>query len=1029
MQAKGLIRAFIIALVVVCLYQLLFSFLAKRVESNAADTAQQRIEKQYKGMNLSQDSLKKLAIVEKSRFLDSVSNKPVYDLGFTQITYQDLLKYQINLGLDLQGGMSVVLQVSIEDLLKAMSNDSKDPNFIYALNEARKLQQSSDEDYITLFARAFQQKAGNKNSMSAIFATIGNEKNIKFGDPDDKVIEELRRSAEAAVDQTYNIVRARIDGLGVSNPNISKQPTTDRIIIELPGIDNPERARKLLQSTAKLEFWDTYDNQEIYPYLVEANNVIAEKLGYIEDSTKEDTTSIAADSSIEDSSIATLGTDSSNNPLASNDTGNILSKPAAKDTTKKNDDDKKFPLIGGANSLLSPNIMANQAGQYSLGEGPVVAIAFKNNRDKVNKYLEDPEVKAVLPRDLKLFWSAKANEGSYQLYAIKTGNDEDKAPLTGEVIEDATSDLGESGGFEVSIVMNEEGAEIWQNLTRKNSQPDNKRGIAITLDNQVLTAPVPKNEIPGGRSVITGNFTAAEAKDLASIIKAGKLPAPADIIEEEVVGPTLGKESINKGITSLVVGFLCVIGFMAFYYSSSSFVAILSLLLNMLFVAGALASFQAALTLPGMAGVLLTIAMAVDANVVIYERIREELEKGKGIKIAVADGYSKSYSAIIDANLTAIITGFILLFFGLGPVKGFAVIFVIGIMSSMITAVLFSRLLMDSWIQNDRVIKFGTKLTSGAFKHINIDFLGRKKMTYIISGLIIVGGLTSMFTKGFELGVDFTGGRTYDIKFDQPANTAQITSKLADQFEGKAPVVKTFGGANQVRITTSYKIDEQGKQVDSLVELKLYEGLKDMYSPVPSFDEFHKTRKLQSSKVGAAIADDILKTSVYAGVLAILFIFFWIFIRFRKYQYGVGAVVATLHDAFVMLSVFSILAGLMPFSLEIDQHFIAAILTIIGYSINDTVIVFDRIREYFREHPTKDAKTIANMAINDTLSRTIMTSFITFMVVTILFIFGGEMIRGFAFALMIGIIVGTYSSIFIASPVVIDLAKDDKDLR
>ena len=1027
MQAKGLIKVLIFSLLAVCFYQLFYFALAKKVEGNALAAAKAKVAT-LDTTKVKADSIGTLVLQEKARYLDSLGNKPVYNFGLYKVGYPDLLRYQINLGLDLQGGMSMVLQVSVKDMLKNMSNDNKDPKFLAALEEADKASLKSADDYITLFAKAYQKQTGNTNSMNTVFATRENSDVIKFGDNDEKVLKEIRKQADGAVEKTYEIIRSRIDGLGVSSPNISKQAGTNRILIELPGIDNPERARAIVQSQAKLEFWETWENKDASPFLSEANKLLAAHLGLADDTTKKADTTAAAAAIDTAKKETTASTDTAKSALD-------LLKSAPTDTAKANaasagvkkDDEKKFPLVGGSNSVMFPALQQSEkGGQYTYAEGCVVAKCYKTNRAKADYYLNMEVVKSALPKDMKLLWSNKADDnGMYELYAIKTRANDDKAPLTGDVISDANSDLGQRGEYEVTMKMNEEGAQTWKNLTRANI----KKFVAIVIDDQVLTAPRVNEEIPGGNSQITGRFSAQEAKDLASIIKAGKLPAPANIVEEEVVGGTLSGESARQGVMSLVIGFFAVVVFMIFYYSSAGIIANIALLLNLIFIAGALSSFQAALTLPGMAGIVLTIGMAVDANVVIFERIREELERGKGLKLAIADGFSRSYSAIIDANVTTLVTGFILLYFGLGPVKGFAVILVIGIISSMITAVLVSRLLMDRATENEGKISFYTSMTKGLFKHINFDFIGQRKITYTISSLIVVVGLASMIFRGFEMGVDFTGGRTYDIVFDKTANTGEIATRLEAQFDHKAPSVKTFGGAKQVRITTSYLVEKNGKEYDSLVQTKLYAGLKDLYTTPPTQEAFIKNNILKSMKVGASIANDILSTAVMAGGIAIVFIFLYIFVRFRRYQYGAGAVVATLHDAFVILALFSLLKGLLPFSLEIDQHFIAAILTIIGYSINDTVIVFDRIREYFHEYPTKTSKEIANLAINHTLSRTIMTSFTVFLVVFILFVFGGHMIRGFAFALLVGVLVGTYSSIFIAAPVVVDLAKDDKQLK
>lgn len=1030
MQGKGLIKFFIIALLVVCLFQLLFSVIAWRVENKATDYASEKVFTGGKTMESVQgtpeaDSLTKEVASYRRRYLDSVSKENVVDLPLLKFTYEQVKKQQIKLGLDLKGGMSVVLQVSEEAIIKAMSNNSKDSTFLKALKNSVDQQKTTQEGLVTVFGREFQ-KLDPGAKLAAIFATPENP-DIGFNSTNEEVLAAIQRQVDGSVSQTFSTVRSRIDAFGVAGPNLTLQESTGRIFIELPGVDNPDAARKLLQSTAKLEFWETFQVSELINKVAEANKLLVSILGLV-DSSKLDTTATAGLDSLlglKADTTATAVTPDSNNASA------LDSLLGSSDTTKKDELAQQAASQNPLFSVLIPPV--NESGQLVVSPNDAtIGFARPQDRAKVNQYLSYEQIRALFPKNIKFLWGAKPNEnGFFPLYAIKTRPNEDRAPLEGDVIRDASQDIDQSKGVSevvVEMAMNSEGAKTWKRLTAENSpKTSGERGkcIAIVMDDVVYTAPEVRSEIPNGRSQITGNFTISEAKALASIIKAGKLPAPAKIIQEEVVGPTLGKESIRAGLMSMVMGFLAVVLFMVLYYNTSGLIADVALILNLIFIVGVLASYGAALTLPGMAGIVLTLGMAVDANVIINERIREELAKGKGLRLAVADGYSGSYSAIIDGNLTTLITAIILMFYGLGPVKGFATTLTIGLISSMITAVLVARLLTENVLSREKTIKFTTKLSENVFRNANFDFVGKRKYAYIFSGILTVVGLISIFTKGFELGVDFKGGRSYVVRFDKPVSTQDVSSKLNDVF-GAYPVVKTYGSSNQVMITTAYMIDNADTKTDSLVEAKLFEGLKPMYDKDLTSQQFAKEYKIQSIKVGPAIADDIKSGAFKAGLLSILAIFIYIVFRFKTWQFGLGAIAATVHDSLVMLSVFSIFGGMLPFSTEVDQTFIAALLTIIGYSVNDTVVVFDRLREYIALHPTKDFKTVINMAINSTLGRTTMTSLTTMIVAVVLFIFGGEVIRGFCFALMIGIAIGTYSSIFVATPIVVDLHKKEK---
>ncbi len=998
MQAKGLVKFFGIALVLVCLYQLSFTFFANRVEGQAQSYAEDKVA----AVSDPVEQAKQLS-EQKRRYLDSVSTEQVVNLGVTSFTYKELKERQLNLGLDLQGGMSVVLQVSLQELIQSMSNESQDPTFLAALKRANELQRNSQEDYVTLFGQAFEAEQAD-GRLAAIFATPEYGDRINFQSSNEDVLKVIKEEADGAVSRTFEILRARIDKFGVAQPNINLQPSTGRIVVELPGVDDPERVRKLLQATAKLEFWEMYENSnEFSRMLTDADKAVKESLDIESGTTDTAPTPDEADVAEVDST-ATDAADSENDEV------NLLGDGGEEGDTTQTDLAKSNPLF----SVLQP----------SPNAGPVVGYVNGADTATLNKYLKIPDVKTAFPPNLKLLLDAKAiadeeNPNVFPVYAIKSRFNDFKAPMEGDVITDARQDIDYNQQVVVSMTMNSEGASMWKKLTRENIQ----KPVAIVLDDKVYSAPIVQAEIGGGQSQITGQFDVTEAQDLANILKAGKLPAPARIVEEAVVGPTLGKKSVSAGLWSLIAGVILVLLFMVFYYNTGGVVANIALLLNLFLVVGVLAAFGAALTLPGMAGIVLTIGMAVDANVIIFERIREELAKGSGFKKAIADGYSKSYSAIIDANVTTLITAVILFYFGLGPVLGFATVLIIGIFSSLFTAVLITRLLIDWWLGKGKSLSYATGLTKNAFKNLNIDFVNRRKVFYMISGAILLVGLLSIFTRGWQQGVDFKGGYNYVIQFPQNVSTSEIRNATkGEAILGAEPMVRTYGSGDQVKLTTSYLIDSTDPKAGDMVTGKLYEGLKEIAGN-PSYEDFIAKNILSSQKVGPTIADDIKRGAFWATIFALLGIFLYILARFRRWQFGLAAVLTIAHDTLFLLSIFSLFEGILPFSLEIDQNFIAALLTVIGYSINDTVVVFDRIREYLNLYPKKDEKLVINEAINSTLSRTIITSLTTLLVVFILFIFGGEVIRGFAFALLIGIIVGTYSSICVATPLVVDLSE------
>ncbi len=987
MKAKGLIRFFVIAFALVCLYQLSFTLVTSNVEKKAKAYA------------------KGDATLER-RYLDSLSDVTVYNLFIRKFTYQQAKEQQLNLGLDLQGGMNVVMEVSVVDVIRALSNFSKDATFNKALELAAQRQANSQLDYVTLFEQSFTELDPN-GKLAAIFATRENQGKIDYNSSNAQVMEVIRTETEGAIDRSFNILRTRIDKFGVTSPNIQRQQGTGRIIIELPGVDNPERVRRLLQGSAKLEFWETYESAEILERLFEVNKMLGDrnKLKGNTDSTGKATTT-----------AATADTSKKQDDLLSQ-----IAEKESTDTSAGGLDQAKAQAENPLFAVLMPAVFQAEDGSTRAADGPAVGSASIRDTAKVNAYLNMPEVKSMLPRNLRLLWTVKGRgEGNkfLDLVAIKARANDSRAPLEGDVITDARESIDNFGQVEVSMTMNAEGAKTWRRLTADNIE----RSIAIVLDDYVYSYPNVKSEISGGMSSISGNFTADEAKDLANILKAGKLPAPARIVEEAIVGPSLGAEAIRSGVISMVAGLLLVVLFMVAYYGSGGIIANVALLANIFFIFGVLASLQAVLTLPGIAGIVLTIGMSVDANVLIFERIREEMRKGKSLRQGIIDGFNHAYSSIIDANVTTILVGIILYSFGTGPIRGFATTLIIGILTSLFSAIFITRMLIDWQVAREKVVTFSTNWSERIFANINVNFLARRKMWYAFSLTVIVAGLISMFTVGFNLGVDFKGGRSYVVQFDEAKRASDIRTALTS-YLGSAPEVKTFGAADKFKITTSYKIDENTPEVDLEVEQKLHEGLSTLMTSKIDFDKFKESRILSSQKVGPTIADDIKASAIMSIIISILVIAAYILIRFRKIEYSLGAAISLLHDVLFVLSAFTLLWKVMPFSMEIDQAFIAAILTIIGYSINDTVVVFDRLREFLGLHHGGDNEDVINGAINSTLSRTINTALTTIIVVLILFLFGGEVIRGFTFALLIGLIIGTYSSIFIASAVVLDSGK------
>ncbi len=978
-----------------CIYYLSFTFVANSVQNDAEAYA------------TSADGT--IDFSEKQQYLDSVWKEPVYNLLGAKYTYEEVKNTELNLGLDLRGGMHVVLEVSPVEIIKSLSGNSKDADFQKALQQAQQNRDNSQDRFTQLFYDAFKKIAPNKE-LSSIFASAANRGRISYSSSDEDILKVIDEEVENAIDRSFNILRTRIDRFGTSQPNIQRLQGTGRIQVELPGVDNPDRVRKLLQGVAKLEFLEVYEPNDYVNSLEEINRLLAAE----QQTTPKIDTDTNAPASSPDNDLSSLTEDQ--NTATSTDTADtasdLESQLAQQDSTG---------LDSLANAQVSPLFSLLKA---PLSYGLVYSV---DDTARINRMINRKDVRALLPSDLDFVWEVKpraqGREQLLELYAIKRERNA-KAPLTGEVITDARQDYDEASRPAVSMNMNAEGARKWKRLT---SNSIGKR-VAIVLDNRVFSAPVVQGEIPNGRSSISGNFTIEEAKDLANILEAGALPAPTRIVEEAIVGPTLGKEAQQQGIISILAGLSLVVVFMVFYYAKGGIVADLALVFNIFFILGILAQLNAALTLPGIAGIVLTIGMSVDANVLIFERIREELRNGVKLKAAISAGYSKAYSSIIDSNVTTFLIGVILYVLGQGPVRGFAVTLMIGIVCSFFTAVFVTRVILE-WMTrkgDESKMSFSMAFSRNMLANLNIDFMSKRRVAYIFSATVIVIGLVAMAYKGLNLGVDFKGGRSYVVTFAESVVPSALQTSFNDDFRDASVEVKTYGGNNVLKVTTSYLTDDESTEADDQVRQTLVSGIEDFTGM--QFVENESTVKdktftiSSSSKVGATIADDITEAAQESIVIALVVIFLYILIRFRRWQYGLGAIIALFHDVLFVLSIYA-LARLVGISLEIDQVFIAAMLTIVGYSINDTVIIFDRIRETLGLRTSTDMKTAINISINEVMSRTLITSLTTLVVVIVLFLFGGEVLRGFSFALLVGIIIGTYSSIFIASPVVIDLTK------
>ncbi|HNT93106.1 MAG TPA: protein translocase subunit SecDF [Bacteroidales bacterium] len=985
MQNKGLISALAIALTLVCIYQLSFTVASYKVKKEAREYAAGDLNKEV-------------------AYIDSVASLPKDQWGFLGNTYKDVQTKEINLGLDLKGGMNVVLEISVEDIVRALSNYSTDKTFNEAIALAKqKRVGGSNEDFITLFVRSFEEIDPNAR-LAAVFGTVELKDRINFNSTNEDVQKVLEAEANAAIDNAFNVLRNRIDRFGVVQPNISQLQPRGRILVELPGVKDPQRVRDLLQGTANLEFWETFENGEVIGYLMQANDYLRSIMPTETVAAVTDTVTGQADTAVQDTTTG----EKSLLDMVSSDTSAIEEASTLEEFTRLN------PLFG----LLRPNVTPE--GQPEMGS--IIGFAAGKDTARVNDYLAMNQIKSLFPRELKFYWSQNPFKWDptntlYELHAIKITTRDGRAPLTGDVITAARPSTGVTGSdIKVDFSMNAEGAKIWQRMTRDNIG----RCIAVVLDDYVRSYPRVQNEIAGGNTEITGDFTLEEAEDLANILKSGKMPAPARIIQDTVVGPSLGKEAINSGMKSFIIAFIIVLLYMIFYYSrSAGTVADIAMTVNLFFMMGVLVSLNAVLTLPGIAGIVLTIGMSVDANVLIFERIKEELRGGKGIKQAIADGYKGASSAIIDSNLTTLVTGVILYYFGTGPIKGFASTLVIGIITSLFSAVLISRLIYEWLLKRNAHLKFSASYTENFLQNMNINFIGIRKYGYMISIGLTILAIVTLSTKGLSKGIDFTGGRTYVVRFEQPVNTVEIANILSDEL-GSDPLVVTFGSENQVKISTKYKVEDPTATAE--VNGLIYNGLKEL---VPGVDQetFVNEYIVSSETVGPTIAKDQAKKAVWAILLALTGMFLYIFIRFRRWQYGLGSVVALAHDVIIVLGLYSLLQGVMPFSMDIDQAFIAAILTVVGYSLNDTVVIFDRIREYLPIYRKRSRKEVYNMALNSTLARTLNTGMATIFVLIVIFIFGGEVIRGFIFALLFGIVFGTYSSLFISTPVLFETTK------
>ncbi|MTE27835.1 protein translocase subunit SecDF [Winogradskyella ouciana] len=996
MQNKGIIKLFALLFGLVSIYQLSFTFKANQIEDEAQMAAVAKYDESvenYQDLRAQAeidylDSLK----TSKIQVGDEFEPIEVYNLGLSQYTYSEVENNAMKLGLDLKGGINAIIQISVKDILKGLANNSKDPVFNKALADAEELQKDAQESYLESFFRAFDAiKGDTKLASPDIFANRDLSDDIKFDMSDDEVKTVLERKIDESIVSAFEVLRNRIDGFGVSSPNIQRLGNSGRILIELPGARDKKRVVDIITKTAQLQFWETYKAEEMFPYVLQVNQALVEA---------------AQEDSEETTETAEVEQDSVTNTI------DELTGQIETDSTDVAD--------------------VNPLGIQSPGNGPVIARFLAKDKEEVIAALNAPQNRAQLPAEMryaKFVWGIQEKDSEFaELYAIK-GNRDGVPQLSGAVITDARQDYDQISRPAVSMQMNAKGAKIWEEMTKKANEEDGN--IAIVLDDIVYSAPGVSQVggIAGGNSQISGAFSLTEAVDLANVLRAGKLPASAEIIQADEVGPSLGQEAIDSGMKSFLIALAFVLLWMIFYYGKAGIFADVALLLNILLIFGVLASLGAVLTLPGIAGIVLTIGISVDANVLIFERIREEIAKGKSQKESIKDGFANALSSILDANITTGLTALILFVFGTGPIKGFATTLIIGILTSLFTAIFITRLLIDWWVNRGGKLDFSTAMTKNLFKNVNINFLKKRKIAYVISGVLILASLGSLFTTGLDQGIDFVGGRTYQVRFEQPVSTEEISSVLNDPAVFGSAEIKTIGTANQLKISTKYKVEDNSVEADEEVQTKLFEALKPYLPDGMSYAEFQdgsgdeKIGKMLSSKVSPTIADDIKKSSLWAVLGSLVVVFLYILFRFKKWQFSLGAVAAVFHDVLIVLGIFSLTWKFMPFSMEIDQAFIAAILTVIGYSLNDTVVVFDRIREFLNEHTSWEFGKTINASLNSTLSRTLNTSVTTLVVLLAMFMFGADSLRGLLFALIIGVLVGTYSSMFIATPLMYDTAK------
>ena len=990
MQNKGLIRIFAVALTLVCLFYLSFTVVTSTYNKKAKEYA-------------AGDKMKEF------QYLDSIANESVW-LGYT---LKECREKEINLGLDLKGGMNVTLEVSVADIIRSLADNNTTPNFTQALSRATESQKTNSQvDYLDLFVAEYKKLDPNAK-LASVFSTFDLKDRISLTTSNDEVVKILREEIEGAISNSFNVLRTRIDRFGVVQPNIQKLGN-GRILIELPGIKEPERVRKLLQGSANLEFWETYELSEIINNISEANRVLG-AMGTapaVVDTTKAAPATATPAAPVANAAKPKSGVDS-------------LKAALGKKTEEKTDSAKMQQEWMKENPLISKlQLAVSSNGQ--VGRGPIVGMAHSKDTAQINAYFAMKQVREVLPPDLGLRWTVKAideNGEVFQLVAIRYTNREKTAPLAGDVITDAKADFSQTSAYaNVSMSMDQEGSKTWARMTKENIG----KSIAISLDGYIYSFPTVNGEITGGNSQITGNFTVEEAKDLANTLKSGKMPAPARIVQEDVVGPSLGQEAINNGFISFVIAFVLVLLYMILYYGLiPGLVADIALFANVFFLIGVLASFSSVLTLPGIAGIVLTMGMAVDANVLIYERIREEMRNGKNMRAGIKEGFKHALNAIIDSNVTTLLTGIVLVIFGQGPIKGFGITLSFGIITTFITAVFLTRYMIEAYAarENAKELPFHTKISEHFLQNTKIDFMKIRKYMYGLSAILFIVSFISFGTRGFSLGIDFSGGRNYVVAFDQTVKTEDVKSLLKDAFDGDVPQVITIGNDKQVRISTKYKINENGANIDNEIESKLYTGLKSLLKDGTTEAQFISENVKSSAKVGPTVADDIKTSAVWAIIFAILGIALYILIRFREWGYALGAVISLAHDVVITMGIFSLLWGYLPFSMEIDQSFIAAILTVLGYSINDTVINYDRIRENVGLYPKRDRVSIINDSVNQMLGRTFSTTFTVIITLLAMFIWGGDSIRGFIFAMLIGIFIGVYSSVFIASPVTMEVDK------